>query len=88
MVRRLEEALRDPRYAGFVRASLAISDAEQAGTMPDLQGYRMWGGTITAALAGREVPFRRRYFVPGQLPPVVALAFESLLNGICAGSED
>lgn len=88
VVRRLEEALRDPRYAGFVRASLAISDAEQAGTMPDLQGYRMWGRTITATLAGREVPFRRHYFVPGQLPPVVALAFESLLNGICAGSED
>lgn len=88
VVRRVEEALRDPRYAGFVRASLAVSDAEQAGTMPDLSGYEIWGRTLTAALAGREVGEWRHYFAPGQLPPVVAMAFESLVNGVCAAHGD
>jgi len=86
VVRRVEEALREPRYAGFVQASLAVSDAEQSGALSALQGYGMWGRTIMAAVADREVAEWRHYFAPGQLPPVVALAFEALINGVCAGN--
>lgn len=81
----LEKILLQPEYAGFMLGSFAISDAEQAGSLPDLRGYAMWGRTVSATLAGHAIEPWPHRFSAGQLPPVMALAFESLVNGVCAG---
>lgn len=85
VVAALENILLQPEYAGFMMGSFAISDAEQAGSLTDLRGYAMWGRAVSGALAGHAVEPWTHRFSAGQLPPVLALAFESLVNGVCAG---
>lgn len=80
----LENILLQPEYAGFMLGSFAISDAEQAGSLSDLRGYATWGRAVSGALAGHAIEPWTHRFTAGQLPPVLALAFESLVNGVCA----
>ncbi|MBU4230754.1 MAG: adenosylcobinamide amidohydrolase [Proteobacteria bacterium] len=85
LVAALENILLQPEYAGFMMGSFAISDTEQASSLTDLRGYAMWSRAVSNALAGHAVESWPRRFAAGQLPPVIALAFESLVNGVCAG---
>ena len=88
LVGALENVLLQPQYAGFMLGSFAVSDAEQAGSLTDLRGYGMWSRAVSSALAGHPVVPGPHRFAGGQLPPVIALAFESLVNGVCAGKPD
>lgn len=81
----LENILLQPEYASFMIGSFAVSDAEQAGSLTDLRGYAMWGRSVSGTLAGHAIEPWTHRFTAGQLPPVLALAFESLVNGVCAG---
>lgn len=85
LVTALEDILLQPEYAEFMMGSFAVSDAEQAGILSGLQGYAMWGRAMSGALAGHAIAPWPHRFTAGQLPPVIALAFESLVNGVCAG---
>lgn len=84
LVAALENVLLQPQYAGFMLGSFAVSDAEQAGSLTDLRGYGMWSRAVSSALAGHAIEPWPHRFAGGQLPPVIALAFESLVNGVCA----
>ncbi|MHB1014543.1 MAG: adenosylcobinamide amidohydrolase [Desulfurivibrionaceae bacterium] len=85
LVGALENVLLQPEYAGFMLGSFAVSDAEQGGSLTDLRGYGMWARAAANALAGHPVEPGPHRVAEGQLPPVLALAFESLVNGVCAG---
>ena len=85
LVGALENVLLQPQYAGFMLGSFAVSDAEQGGSLTDLRGYGMWSRAVSSALAGHAIEPWPHRFAGGQLPPVIALAFESLVNGVCAG---
>lgn len=80
----LEDLLLQPEYAGFILGSFAVSDAEQAGSLADLRGYALWGRAVSGALAGQTIEPGPHRITAGLLPPVIALAFESLIGGACA----
>ncbi len=80
----VERRLLAPQYAGFMAAAFAASDAEQAGLLTDLQSFAEWGRVISASIAGSDPGAAPNRLAPGGLPPVLAIAFESLLNGVCA----
>lgn len=85
LVAALENILLQPEYADFMTGSFAVSDAEQAGNLSGLRGYAIWSRAVSGALAGHAVEPWPHRFAAGQLQPVIALAFESLVNGACAG---
>lgn len=83
----VEKLLVDSRYAGFMTAALAVSDAEQAGLLTDLRAFGDWGRTVTGSLGQTADDEWRHRFAAGDLPPVLALALEALINGVCAAEE-
>ncbi|RJX32213.1 MAG: adenosylcobinamide amidohydrolase [Desulfurivibrio sp.] len=80
----VEKLLIDSRYAGFMAAALAASDAEQAGLLTDLRAFSDWGSTVGRSLGQTADSEWRHRFAAGDLPPVLALALEALINGVCA----
>jgi iron complex transport system substrate-binding protein len=49
----LEEILMSPRYAGFVKAALALSNDYQRGLISDLGSYQLWCNSVAEEIAGR-----------------------------------
>ncbi len=84
LIRELEAVMLKPEYAGFLAGALAMSDDEQAGIISDFKGFALWGRKISAQLAGKGVDPWQHHFKQDQVEPVVALAFEALINGVCA----
>jgi iron complex transport system substrate-binding protein len=80
----VEKLLVDPQYAGFMTSAFAISDAQQRGLITDLHAFDEWGKTISRSIA-HSTEVKRQYRLPeGRVPPVLTIAFESLINGACA----
>lgn len=84
LISAIEEVLLDPLYADFVVASFAVSDAEQGELFTDLQAYGMWCKKIVSSLADKEIESWQHHIEADKLPPVIALALEALVNGVCA----
>lgn len=83
----VEKLLVDSRYAGFMAAALAASDAEQAGLLTDLRAFGDWGRMVSSSLGQTADDEWQHRFAAGDLPPVLALALEALINGVCAAEE-
>lgn len=81
MTASLEQVLLEPRYAGFVAAALAVSDAQGQGQIVDLAAFRDWSLAVAGELAGHPLAAMQEY-APPELPPVLRLALDALLNGI------
>ena len=80
----VEKLLVDPQYAEFMISAFAISDAQQRGLVTDLHAFDRWGETISSSIAhSTEVKGQYR-LIEGRMPPVVAIALRSLINGACA----
>ncbi|MBU4263394.1 MAG: adenosylcobinamide amidohydrolase [Proteobacteria bacterium] len=83
-IAQVERLLIDSQYAGFMAAAFAASDAEQAGLLTDLRAFGDWGRTVSSSISHTADSEWQHRFAPGDLPPVLAIAFESLINGVCA----
>ena len=81
---KVEKLLADPQYAGFMTSAFAISDAQQRGLVTDLHAFDEWGKTISRSIAHSTEVKGEYHLAQGRMPPVVAMAFESLINGVCA----
>ncbi|MFP3928854.1 MAG: adenosylcobinamide amidohydrolase [Desulfobacteraceae bacterium] len=80
-LKRLEQALLDPRYAGLMAAALALSDQAETGLVRDLTFFRSQCLSVARDLAGRPVePLQD--LVAGDFPEPLAMALNALLNGI------
>lgn len=77
-----EEILLDPRYAGFVKSSLALSDEYEKGLLIDLSAYKLWCKKIAEEIAGREIASSIDFIVMDDLPVVLRMAFNAILNGV------
>jgi ABC-type Fe3+-hydroxamate transport system substrate-binding protein/adenosylcobinamide amidohydrolase len=80
----LERLFLIPEYAGFVEAALALSDRHERGLITDLESFRIWCDQIAADIAGRPVNNQRIYEYDRPLPPVLKMAFDTLLDGAAA----
>jgi adenosylcobinamide amidohydrolase/ABC-type Fe3+-hydroxamate transport system substrate-binding protein len=83
----VEKLLIDSRYAGFMAAALAASDAEQAGLLTDLRALGDWGRAVSRSIGQTADHEWQHRFAAGDLPPVLAIAFEALINGVCAAEK-
>ncbi len=80
----LERALREPRYAGFLAAALAISDNQERGLMPDTASFSAWCLAVAGELAGRPVTRLEQAVSDPAIPPLLREA----LNALAAGAKE
>jgi hypothetical protein len=78
----LERLLFEPEIAGFVEASLAISDHYERKLVSDLSGFEFWCDGMANTIAEKPVTEKRLFEFSEPMPHVLTMAFEALLNGI------
>ena len=78
----LEEILMDPRYAGFVQASFALSDAYRRELISDLSSYQRWCKNVAEEIAGQKIPKLRDLVNTEDIPVPLKKSLNALLNGI------
>ncbi|MEM5786091.1 MAG: adenosylcobinamide amidohydrolase [Syntrophobacteraceae bacterium] len=79
---KMEEILRQSRYASFVESAFALSDAYEAGLMGSLDGFESWCGTVAAEIAGDRVGLRENYIKSEDIPVVIRMSLNALLDGV------
>lgn len=82
MVGEFEDLLLQPRYASFIKASFALSDDYEKGLINDLSSYELWCKQVEEEIAGHEITENKDYLSGIDLPVVIDMALNSLLNGI------
>jgi len=78
----LEEILMEPRYAGFVQAALALSDAYRRGLITDLSAHKAWCKAVAEEIAGTNIPKLRDLVDTDDMPVPLNMSLNALLNGI------
>jgi iron complex transport system substrate-binding protein len=78
----LEEILMSPRYAGFLKASLALTNDYQRGLVSDLSSYQGWCHSVAEEIAGRPIPQPRELVTMEGLPVPLKMSLNAILNGI------
>ncbi|OEU84988.1 MAG: adenosylcobinamide amidohydrolase [Desulfobacterales bacterium S5133MH4] len=78
----LEEVLLQPRYASFVESSFAISDDYERGLIADLSIYELWCKNVAEEIAGEKIPNLKDVTETENMPPVLRMTVNALLNGI------
>lgn len=71
-----------PAYASFIKSSFAISDAHEQGTLSDLTSFELWCKQIAGRIAGREIDPMIGFVDQKEMPEVVKMTFNALLNGL------
>ena len=80
---RIEDILLDPRYAGFIEASFAISDSYERRLICDLSGYELWCNNVAEEIAGEKIIQLSGIIETDHKPVVLRMALNALLNGLC-----
>jgi ABC-type Fe3+-hydroxamate transport system substrate-binding protein/adenosylcobinamide amidohydrolase len=78
----LEEILMEPRYAGFLQASFALSDAYRRGLISNLVAYERWCKTMAQEISGEKIPQLRDLVNIEDIPVPLRMSLNALLNGI------
>ena len=81
----LEEVLLTPQHAAFVSAALAISDAHEAGRVQDLGVFRRWCQQTAGEIAGGRIDSMAALVSDPEIPTVMRLCVNALLNGVVQG---
>ena len=81
----LEEVLLTPRHAAFVSAALAISDAHEAGRVPDLGAFQQWCRQTAEEIAGGRIDSMATLVSDPEIPTVMRLCANALANGVVQG---
>jgi len=82
LVSSLEELLLQPRYASFVEASFSLSDDYEKGLVSDLTSYKLWCDKVAEEIAGMKLVKQREIIKNENLPPVLRMALNAMVNGI------
>ena len=80
----LEAVLLQPRYAVFMEAAFAISDAYKRGLLISLDSYERWCRGMAEEIAGAEITVRKELFPRNDVPVVVRMAVGAVLIGVNA----
>ena len=79
----LEELLLQPRYAGFIESSFAVSDDYERGLINDLTSFEFLCNDIVEEIAGKKIENMTDFVADKEMPRVPRMALNSLLNGLC-----
>jgi ABC-type Fe3+-hydroxamate transport system substrate-binding protein/adenosylcobinamide amidohydrolase len=80
---RLEELLQ-PHFASFIEAAFAISDAYERGQITSLEPFQWWCQTVRDEIAGTWIEKQREYITSPEIPIVMRMCLNALLNGMAA----
>ncbi len=78
----VEKCLLDPVYAGFIEASLALSDDYEKGLLKDLNSYSLWAKNIAEEISGKPIDEMKDIVDSDDLPEAIRIAMNALFNGI------
>lgn len=78
----IEEVLLSPRYAAFLESALALSDAQERGQFINTDIFEHWARTVADEIAGEPVSEWREFIADGDIPPIVGLSLNAVLNGV------
>ncbi len=78
----VEHILLEPEYAGFIEASLAISDEYEKGLIKDLTSFKMWCTNIAESIAGTRIEKINDIISNDTLPMPVKTALNAIMTGI------
>ncbi len=81
----LESILIEPRYASFIKSSFSISDDVENGLFPLPAMYRDNCRRVAEEIAGKEIDEMEDLIDMDNIPPVIEMALNALLNGIYGG---
>lgn len=79
---RLEELLRLPRYASFIEAAFALSDAHERGQLTDLALFEGWCRSLADEIAGGRLLQWTDCITSPDIPPLMRMSLNALLNGL------
>ncbi|MBW2615045.1 MAG: adenosylcobinamide amidohydrolase [Deltaproteobacteria bacterium] len=82
LVAQFEEILLQPRYASFVKSSFTLSDDYEGGLVDDLSNYELWCKNVAGEIAGKEIEVILDLIAFDNIPVVLRMALNSILNGI------
>ncbi|MFH1136395.1 MAG: adenosylcobinamide amidohydrolase [Pseudomonadota bacterium] len=80
----VEELLLEPKYAGFLEAALALSDAHEQKNMADLTAFHHWGLALAEEIAGKKLSPLEKPRFKQDIPEVVREALGYLFAGTLA----
>jgi adenosylcobinamide amidohydrolase len=78
----LEEILVHPRYASFMEAALALSDAHERGLAKELEPFQAWCRSISEEIAGSRMEKWPDPITSETIPVVLRMSLNALLNGL------
>jgi hypothetical protein len=77
----VEGILLDPRYAAFLESSFVLSDDYEKGLLKDLSPYERWCQNIAEDIAGKKIADMSEFVDQDDLPMVLKMALNAILNG-------
>jgi iron complex transport system substrate-binding protein len=83
LIKAFEEILLQPRYAGFIESSFAISDDYEKGLVNNLGAFELWCSDIAEEIAGEKIENMTDFIADKDMPRVLRMALNSMLNGLC-----
>jgi len=87
IARALEAVLLNPRHAAFVKAAFALSDAREAGRVQNLTAFRRRSLAVAREISGKRLPELQALVLDDDLPPVLGMALNGIVNGVCARTQ-
>jgi hypothetical protein len=78
----VEEILIDPRYAGFIESSFALSDDYERGLIVDLSAHEFWCKSMAEEIAGEKIESMTDLITIGKIPIVVRMSLNAIFNGL------
>jgi len=82
LIKAFEEILLQPRYAGFIESTFALSDDYEEGLVNDLGPFELWCTDIAEEIAGEKIENMADFIADKDMPRVLRTALNSLLNGL------
>ena len=83
LIKAFEEMLLQPRYAGFIESSFAISDDYEKGLVNDSGFFELWCSDMAEEIAGKKIENMIDFIADQDMPRILRMALNSLLNGLC-----
>jgi iron complex transport system substrate-binding protein len=81
----LEQLMLQPRYASFVESAFALSDANERGLLSNLDSFETWCKGMAEEIAGSKLNGWTGIIESREVPVVVRMSLNALLNGLVQG---
>jgi iron complex transport system substrate-binding protein len=78
----LEVLLLQPRYASFMEAAFALSDAYERGLVVDIEPFQAWCRHVSEEIAGSGIEKWKDPITSDEIPVVIRMSLNALLNGL------